>query len=57
MKGKKAIEGALKRAKDRPGNGLPMEAWQARKKPVANWKDSWSDWNDSSDFPNWQDGL
>ncbi len=54
MEGKKAIEGAFKRAGERPSNDLLIEAYQARQGIVASW-DNWPDWNDSPDFPNWED--
>lgn len=54
MEGKKAIEGALKRAEERPSNNLPMEAYQARQEAVAGWN-NWPDWDNGPDFPNWED--
>lgn len=54
MKGKRAIEGALKRAEERPSNDLPVTAFQARQEAVADWN-NWPDWEDTPDFPNWED--
>lgn len=53
MESKKALDGALKRAEERPSNDLPMKAYQVRQEPVAGWN-NWPDWNDGPDFPNWE---
>ena len=49
-----AIDGALKRAEERPSNDLPMEAYQARQESATGWN-NWPDWDNGPDFPNWED--
>lgn len=53
MEGKNAIEGAFKRAEERPSNDLPMEAYQARQEAISGWN-NWPDWDNGPDFPNWE---
>lgn len=54
MKGKKAIEGTLKRMEERLGNDLPDDKlFKLRQESENDWN-NWPDWNNDSDFPNWE---
>lgn len=53
MQGLLAIQGAFKRADERPSNDLPQEAYQARGEVTAGWN-NWPDWENGPDFPNWE---
>jgi len=44
MESSKAIQGALKRAEERPSNDLSMEACQARQESTIGWEDTTDSW-------------
>lgn len=53
MQGSKALEGAHRRAEDRPSNSLSAEAHREMQAKEAGWN-NWPDWGNESDFPNWE---